>query len=44
MFYNGDPADEEHLSLAQTFRVLPRFDPEFKALITDEAISSRLCR
>lgn len=44
MSYNGDPADEEHLSLAQTFRVLPRFDPEFKALITDDAISSRLCR
>lgn len=42
--YNGDPADEEHPSLAQTFRVLPKFDPEFKALIPDDAISSRLCR
>ena len=44
MSYNGDPDDEEHVSLAQTFRVLPRFDPEFKALIPDDALSSSLCR
>lgn len=42
--YNGDPADAEHLSLAQTFRVLARLNPEFQPLIPDDIISSRLCR
>jgi len=42
--YNGDPADEEHLSLAQTFRLLPRLNPELKSLIPEDATSSRLCR
>lgn len=42
--YNGDPADQEHLSLAQTFRVLPRLNPEFRPLIPDDVTSSRLCR
>lgn len=42
--YDGDPDDEEHLSLAQTFRVLPRLNPELQTLITDDASSTRLCR
>jgi hypothetical protein len=42
--YNGDPFDEEHLSLTQTFRVLPRLNPELRTLIKDDAISTRLCR
>jgi hypothetical protein len=42
--YNGDPDDEEHLSLTQTFRVLPRLNPELQTLITDDASSTRLCR
>ena len=42
--YNGDPADEEHLSLAQTFRLLPQLNPELKSLIPEDATSSRLCR
>ena len=42
--YNGDPADAEHLSREQLFRVLPRLDPELKALIPDDAVEPRLCR
>lgn len=42
--YNGDPADEEHLSLAQTFRVLPKLNPNLQTLVTEEAIPTRLCR
>lgn len=42
--YNGDPGDEEHLSQYQTLRVLPGLDAELKALIPDDAISTRLCR
>ncbi|HWW75666.1 MAG TPA: hypothetical protein VNZ44_09730, partial [Pyrinomonadaceae bacterium] len=44
MSYDGDPADEEHLSLAQTFRLLPRLNPVFESLIPEDATSSRLCR
>lgn len=44
MSYNADPADEEHLSLAHTFRLLPRLNPKLKALIPEDAISPRLCR
>lgn len=42
--YNGDPADGEHLSQEQLFRVLPRLDPELKALIPEDAVETRLCR
>ena len=42
--YNGDPADGEHLSQQQLFRILPRLDPELQALLPDDAIESRLCR
>lgn len=43
--YNGVPADEAHLSQAQTIRALVGLDPELKALIPDnDALSSKLCR
>ncbi|MGB7924590.1 MAG: hypothetical protein WCF57_15220 [Pyrinomonadaceae bacterium] len=42
--YNGGPPDEEHLSQDQTIRALLGLDPELKALIPDDAISTRLCR
>ena len=42
--YDGDLRDGEHLSQAQTVRALVRLDPELKALVPDEAISTRLCR
>lgn len=42
--YNGDPADAEHLSQAQLFRVLPGLDPDLRALIPDDAVETRLCR
>jgi hypothetical protein len=42
--YNADPDDDEHLSLAHTLRLLPRLNPELKALIPEDAISPRLCR
>ncbi|MET0621969.1 MAG: hypothetical protein ABW250_03215 [Pyrinomonadaceae bacterium] len=42
--YNGDPDDEEHVSLAQTLRLLPRLNPELKSMIPEDATSSRLCR
>jgi len=44
MSYNGDPDDKEHLSLAQTFRLLPRLNPELKSLIPEDMTSSGLCR
>ena len=42
--YNGDPVDGDHLSSDQTLRALLGLDPKFKALIPDDAISTRLCR
>lgn len=42
--YNGSPPDDEHLSQAQTLRLLLGLEPEFKALIADDAFSPRLCR
>ena len=42
--YNGVSPDAEHLSQDQTFRALLGLDPELKALIPDDAISTRLCR
>jgi len=42
--YNGDPEDGEHLSEEQLFRILPGLDPRLKALIPDDATSTRLCR
>jgi hypothetical protein len=42
--YNGVSPDQEHLSQDQTFRALLGLDPELKALIPDDAISTRLCR
>jgi hypothetical protein len=44
MSYNGDPDDEDHLSLAQTFRLLPRLNPELRPLIPEDATSPGLCR
>jgi hypothetical protein len=42
--YNGGPDDREHLSPDQTFSILPGLDPDLKALILDDAVSTRLCR
>lgn len=42
--YNGDARDEEHLSQAQTIRALFGLDPEFKALLPQDAISSPHCQ
>jgi hypothetical protein len=42
--YNGDSPDDEHLSQDQTIRALLGLDPELKALIPGDAISTRLCR
>lgn len=42
--YNGDLRDGEHLSQTHTVRALVGLDPELKALVPDEAISTRLCR
>jgi hypothetical protein len=41
--YNGDAGDEEHLSQAQTIRALYGLDPELKALMPQDSISSTLC-
>lgn len=42
--YNGDSLDAEHLSQDQTLRALLGLDPELRALIPGDAISTRLCR
>lgn len=42
--YNGIPEDEDHLSQAQTTRALVGLDPELKALVPDDALSSTHCR
>jgi hypothetical protein len=42
--YNGEAGDEDHLSRAQTVRALVGLDPELKALVPDDALSSMLCR
>lgn len=41
--YNGDSGDGEHLSQAQTIRALVGLDPELKALMPQDSISSMLC-
>lgn len=42
--YDGDLKDGEHLSQVQTVRALVSLDPELKALVPDESLSTRLCR
>jgi hypothetical protein len=42
--YDGDLRDGEHLNQAQTIRALVGLDPELKALVPDELMSTRLCR
>jgi len=42
--YNGESGDEYHLSRAQTMRALVGLDPELKALVPVDALSSTLCR
>jgi hypothetical protein len=42
--YDGDPGDKEHLSQSQTVRSLLALDPEFKALIHQDALPENLCR
>jgi hypothetical protein len=42
--YNGVSGDEDHLSRIQTMRALVGLDPELKALVPDDALSSRVCR
>jgi hypothetical protein len=42
--YNGVSGDEDHLSKAQTMRALVGLDPELKALVPDDALTSMLCR
>jgi hypothetical protein len=42
--YNGDMRDGAHLSMDQTIRALYGLDPEIKALLPQDSISSPLCR
>jgi hypothetical protein len=41
--YNGDAADDEHLSQSQTIRALLSLDPELKALMPQDSRLSLLC-
>jgi hypothetical protein len=42
--YNGAPPDDEHLSQDQILRALVGLDPELRALIPGDAISTSICR